>query len=43
MVFLYFSTVARRCKMCCMAMTMTPQVQFRTIDGIQIRYAAGGV
>jgi hypothetical protein len=27
---------------CCMPMTTTPQVRFRTIDGTRIRYADSG-
>ena len=33
---------ARIWKMCCMTTTTTPQVRFRTIDGVRIRYADSG-
>jgi hypothetical protein len=35
-------TTARTRRICYMATTMTPQVQFRTVDGVRIRYAESG-
>src|SRR5215472_13182452 len=29
-------------RMCCMPTTMTPQVRFRSVDGVRIRYADSG-